>query len=48
MKQDILFKNEEFIFSYRVAGILIYSDKILLQKPKGLQFYSFGRNISGV
>lgn len=33
MKKDILFKKDDFIFSYRVGGILIYNDKILLQKP---------------
>lgn len=31
--QDILFKTEDFVFSYRTAGILINNDKILLQKP---------------
>ena len=30
--RDIIFKTEEYVFSYRVAGILIYNDKILLQK----------------
>jgi len=33
MINDILFKTEEFVFSYRVAGILIKDKKILLQKP---------------
>lgn len=40
MQQDILFSNEDFIFSYRVAGILIHDNKILLQKPKHEQGYS--------
>lgn len=31
---DILFKNDEFVFSYRVGGILIHNEKILLQRPK--------------
>jgi 8-oxo-dGTP pyrophosphatase MutT (NUDIX family) len=31
--KDILFKTKDFIFSYRVAGILIYNGKVLLQKP---------------
>ena len=31
---DILFKNDDFVFSYRVGGILIYDGKILLQRPK--------------
>jgi len=34
MERDILFKEENFIFSYRVAGLLLHNGKILLQKPK--------------
>ena len=30
---DILFKTYEYVFSYRVGGILIRDGKILLQKP---------------
>lgn len=30
---DIIFKTDRYVFSYRVAGILIHEDKILLQKP---------------
>lgn len=30
---DILFFNDNYIFSYRVAGILLRDNKILLQKP---------------
>ena len=30
---DILFKNDDFVFSYRVGGILEYNGKILLQRP---------------
>ena len=30
---EILFKTDAFVFSYRVGGILIHDDKILLQKP---------------
>jgi len=33
MNQDILFKNDDFVFSYRVAGILIKNNKVLLQRP---------------
>lgn len=33
MGRDILFKQEEFVFSYRVGGILIQDEKILLQRP---------------
>jgi 8-oxo-dGTP pyrophosphatase MutT (NUDIX family) len=30
---DILFKTDGYVFSYRVAGILLRDSKILLQKP---------------
>lgn len=40
MINDILFKTEEFVFSYRVAGILIKDKKILLQKPINDDCYS--------
>lgn len=30
---DILFHLEDYVFSYRVAGIILHDDKILLQKP---------------
>lgn len=30
---DILFQREDYVFSYRVAGILLRDNKILLQKP---------------
>ncbi|WP_052098183.1 NUDIX hydrolase [Paenibacillus stellifer] len=30
---DILFKTDEHVFSYRVAGILIRNGSVLLQKP---------------
>ena len=30
---DILFYKDDYIFSYRVAGILLHDGKVLLQKP---------------
>ena len=30
---EILFHREKFVFSYRVAGIILRNNKILLQKP---------------
>jgi len=30
---DILFHKDDYVFSYRVAGVLLHGDKILLQKP---------------
>ena len=32
---DILFKTEDYVFSYRVAGILVRGGKVLLQKLPG-------------
>ena len=32
MSHDILFKTNEHVFSYRVAGLLVREDKILLQR----------------
>ncbi len=40
MSKDIILKTDEFVFSYRVAGILIRDKKILLQKPKNDDGYS--------
>lgn len=33
--RDILFHLDDYVFSYRVAGILLHDGKILLQKPIG-------------
>jgi len=30
---DILFHKDDYVFSYRVAGVLLHGNKILLQKP---------------
>lgn len=30
---DILFKGDDYVFSYRVAGICIHDGRVLLQKP---------------
>lgn len=46
MNQDILFKTEDFIFSYRVGGILIHDDKILLQKPKNDDYAIIGGHVA--
>lgn len=32
---DILFKTEDYVFSYRVAGICVCNDKVLLQTTTG-------------
>ena len=46
MGKDILFKEDNFVFSYRVGGILIHNDKILLQKPKNDDYAIIGGHIS--
>lgn len=38
--QDILFKNEDGVFSYRVGGILIHDGKVLLQQCDGDESYA--------
>jgi len=40
-QEDIFFKTEENIFSYRVAGILIRDGMILLQRPANDTGYAF-------
>lgn len=38
---DILFKTEEYVFSYRVAGICVKNGKVLLQKPSNDTAFAF-------
>lgn len=38
---DILFKTDNYIFSYRIAGICIQNGKILLQKPTNDNGFAF-------
>jgi 8-oxo-dGTP diphosphatase len=38
---DILFKREDWVFSYRVAGICVQNGKVLLQKPTNDNAYAF-------
>lgn len=45
---DILFKNEDFVFSYRVGGVLVYNDKILLQCPKNDDYAIIGGHVAGM
>lgn len=42
---DILFKNDHFVFSYRVGGILIRNGKILLQRPKNDDYAIIGGHV---
>ena len=39
--QDILFKTDDAIFSYRVAGICVRDGRVLLQKPTNDDGYAF-------
>jgi 8-oxo-dGTP pyrophosphatase MutT (NUDIX family) len=41
MNNDILFRTDDYIFSYRVAGILIRDGKVLLQKPTNDTGFAF-------
>lgn len=38
---DILFKTDDYVFSYRAAGICIQNDRILLQKPTNDNGFAF-------
>lgn len=38
---DILFRKDDWVFSYRVAGIAVQNGKVLLQKPTNEDFYAF-------
>ncbi len=38
---DILFRTEEYVFSYRVAGICVQNGKVLLQKPTNDTAFAF-------
>ena len=38
---DISYSTDEYIFSYRAAGILVHENKILLQKPNNSNDYAF-------
>ena len=45
---DILFKNDDFVFSYRVGGILIRNRKILLQRPKNDDYSIIGGHVAAM
>ena len=38
---DILFKTDDYVFSYRVGGLLIHNGKVLMQKAAGDDGYAF-------
>ena len=38
---DMLFKTDDYIFSYRVGGVLIHKGKVLMQNAEGDDGYAF-------
>ncbi len=38
---DILYKTDNYVFSYRVTGLCIQNNKVLLQKPTGDTGFAF-------
>ena len=38
---DILFKTDDYVFSYRVGGLLIHNGKVLMQKAVDDDGYAF-------
>lgn len=48
MGQDILFKTDDFVFSYRVGGILILQNKILLQRSRNDDYAIIGGHIASM
>ena len=45
--RDLLFKTEDFIFSYRVAGLLRHGDTVLLQRYKD-DYTAIGGHVLGL
>ena len=48
MDQDILFKTDGLIFSYRGGGIAIRGGHVLLQRPKNDDFAVIGGHVRGM
>ena len=48
MQRDILFKTDDFVFAVRVGGILIYNDKILLQRLQDDGYAIVGGHVSSM
>lgn len=45
---DILFENDDFVFSYRVDGILTHDGNILLQRPKNDDYSIIGGHVAAM
>lgn len=41
MDKDIIFRTDEYVFSYRVAGLLVHNGRVLLQRPQNDTAYAF-------
>ena len=48
MEMDILFRQDGWIFSYRVGGILIHEGRILLQKPADDDYAIIGGHVAAM
>lgn len=48
MGDDILYKDKDFVFSYRVGGILIHDGRILLQKPLNDDYSIIGGHVAAM
>lgn len=48
MQKDIFFKTDGFLFSFRVGGILIHNDKILLQSLQNDEYATIGGHVSSL
>ena len=46
IRKDLLFKNEDFVFSYRVAGLPVRDGRVLLQTMNGHFFTAVGGHVS--
>lgn len=46
--RDILFRTDDFTFSYRVGGIIIKNDKILLQRPPDDDYAIIGGHVNAL
>ena len=43
---DILYRDQDFVFSYRVGGILMHEGKVLLQRPPMDDYAIIGGHVS--
>ena len=48
MKRDIIFPTDDFVFSYRVGGLLIHNGKVLLQKPLNDGYAIIGGHVAAL